>query len=791
MAILASCCLIGLAGPAAAATPPDIPTGAGASGIAIDSGRGLVYVANATDGTVSVLSTLTNTVVQTVDVAPGITAVAVDPTTGTVLVSNGETLYALSELASSVSWSYQLATADSPADLAVDPDTGLVFAVGTNNIGTNDVVTVVSDRTQQLVKRFTLAGEPSSAAGEGLSVAADPPLGRSFVAQPDGTIYVIDEASLTTTQWTGYDDVYSIALDPSGDHLYVAALESVNIRPLATNWLYDIDASTGATLTSQFFPGIVLPFGPSSLAPVPALGELMELDGGNGVDTVLWPNPPTNSTQRIPVTDTATALAVDPATSVAYVTESSAGAVAVVDPRGTADLPGAPLLPTATAGDRSVSVNWTAPLDPGASPVTGYVVAAAPVDGSIATVVVAPAAATSATVGGLRNAVPYTVTVTAENSSGAGSPASTVAMPVGPELPTTTAVSVPATTYYGHLDSVSATVRPVPDGGTVEFAQNGAVISGCGSQPVSLITGTAICTFEETEGGSPTLLALYSGDDDYAWSYGQAQQPVVSPPCPTAVTHQAPGTPIGTQTMTGMVDGVTCPGYWVVTTRGGVTAVGAAPWHGDLAGVDHPPSPIVAMAATGDSGGYILVAADGGVFSYGNAKFYGSPAGRHLSAPIVSVAFTPDGGGYWMTASDGGVFAYGDAQFQGSTGGLHLYRPIVSMSVDKATGGYWLTASDGGVFAFRAPFFGSTGSIRLAKPIVSMSPTANDRGYRFVASDGGVFSFGQAPFYGSLGGRAATAPGVGAMTTSITGSGYYLFDDASRIWTFGPVPHLG
>ena len=78
------------------------------------------------------------------------------------------------------------------------------------------------------------------------------------------------------------------------------------------------------------------------------------------------------------------------------------------------------------------------------------------------------------------------------------------------------------------------------------------------------------------------------------------------------------------------------------------------------------------IAATPDGGGYWLVASDGGVFSYGDARFFGSTGGMHINAPIVGMATTPDGGGYWLVASDGGVFSYGDARFFGSTGGMHL-----------------------------------------------------------------------------------------------------------------------
>ena len=61
--------------------------------------------------------------------------------------------------------------------------------------------------------------------------------------------------------------------------------------------------------------------------------------------------------------------------------------------------------------------------------------------------------------------------------------------------------------------------------------------------------------------------------------------------------------------------------------------------------------------------GYWEVASDGGVFSFGDAGFYGSTGGMPLNAPIVGMASTPDGLGYWLVASDGGIFAYGDAGF--------------------------------------------------------------------------------------------------------------------------------
>ena len=65
-----------------------------------------------------------------------------------------------------------------------------------------------------------------------------------------------------------------------------------------------------------------------------------------------------------------------------------------------------------------------------------------------------------------------------------------------------------------------------------------------------------------------------------------------------------------------------------------------------------------------------MVASDGGIFSFGDAGYYGSEGGKQLTKPIVGMAATPDGKGYWLVASDGGVFSFGDAGYYGSEGGI-------------------------------------------------------------------------------------------------------------------------
>ena len=124
-------------------------------------------------------------------------------------------------------------------------------------------------------------------------------------------------------------------------------------------------------------------------------------------------------------------------------------------------------------------------------------------------------------------------------------------------------------------------------------------------------------------------------------------------------------------------------GYWTTTWAGNVTAYGGAPTLGSPASFGiHLNQPILSMASTPSGHGYWLVASDGGVFSFGNAIFYGSTGSIHLNKPIVGIAPTPSGRGYWLVASDGGIFSYGDAQF------YRIYRRAAPQPTHRRHGGY-------------------------------------------------------------------------------------------------------
>lgn len=195
------------------------------------------------------------------------------------------------------------------------------------------------------------------------------------------------------------------------------------------------------------------------------------------------------------------------------------------------------------------------------------------------------------------------------------------------------------------------------------------------------------------------------------------------------------------------------------------------------------------MAALRHSGTY----KDGGVLTYGDAQFFGSPTTMHLAAPIVAMAATPDGQGYWLVGADGGVISYGDAKYFGSAGNLALHAPIVAMAATLDGDGYWLVGADGGVFTFGdAHYYGSpTSRTAVPDPIVGFARTPDGKGYWMVTTHGAVYSFGDARYYGSLGATNLHNIPVVAIASSWDGHGYWLVQGGGEVIPYGDAPRLG
>ena len=133
-----------------------------------------------------------------------------------------------------------------------------------------------------------------------------------------------------------------------------------------------------------------------------------------------------------------------------------------------------------------------------------------------------------------------------------------------------------------------------------------------------------------------------------------------------------------------------------------------------------------------------------------------------------------------------------DAQLTGSA--IAPAPPPGTCSPDVppcSTEGYWEAATDGGIFAYgNAPFYGSMGGRPLSRPVVGIAATADRRGYWEVASDGGLFAFGDAQFCGSMGGRHLNQPVV-AMASTPDSGGYWEVATDGGIFAFGDAHFYG
>lgn len=115
----------------------------------------------------------------------------------------------------------------------------------------------------------------------------------------------------------------------------------------------------------------------------------------------------------------------------------------------------------------------------------------------------------------------------------------------------------------------------------------------------------------------------------------------------------------------------------------------------------------IASCLTLDGLGAWTVGTDGGVFSTGDAEFYGSLGGKVLNSPIVDIAVSAGGKGYYLLGADGGVFCFGDA---GAAAPYESYPalPVAAREGTRSFGGgslvvkgpshYDLIALDGSIY---------------------------------------------------------------------------------------------
>jgi YVTN family beta-propeller protein len=186
------------------------------AGVAYDSGKDEVFVANNLAGTVSVISDSNNTVVATIPVGDHPLGVAYDSGKGEVFVANNNdgTVSVISDSNNTVIATIPVGLA--PAWVAYDAGKGEVFVT---NSGDN-TTSVISDSTHTVTATIPVGGSPQG-------VAYDSGKGEIFVATNrgnylNGTVSVISDITNTVTETIPAGiGPYGVAYDSGKSEIFV------------------------------------------------------------------------------------------------------------------------------------------------------------------------------------------------------------------------------------------------------------------------------------------------------------------------------------------------------------------------------------------------------------------------------------------------------------------------------------------------------------------------------------------------------------------------------------------
>ena len=339
----------------------------------------------------------------------------------------------------------------------------------------------------------------------------------------------------------------------------------------------------------------------------------------------------------------------------------------------------------------------------------------------------------------------------------------------------------PQTISIARATPTTPTITNLPTA-AVEFAGFTADIGTNGDGPTSVVSSTPGVCAVQSDG--QTVLFDTTGACTLTPSLGTGVNFVGATGSPQ--TFQVGGAPRG---------------YWLVGSDGGIFSFGAAAFSGST-GAMVLQRPVVGITPTLTRGGYWLVASDGGLFSFGDASFFGSipgiglhPAGsglpQSLSAPIVGMVPSTNRRGYFMVASDGGVFAFGDAKFEGSCPGIGgCVGAAVAVMPDRSGNGYWLVTNAGRVYAFGdAPPYGSPGPQSV--PVVNGAATPDGMGYWLLYSNGIVVNYGDAVNFGSPNGYVNAYNPANAIFPTADGKGYWVASTRGDVFAYGNAPWLG
>ncbi len=343
-----------------------------------------------------------------------------------------------------------------------------------------------------------------------------------------------------------------------------------------------------------------------------------------------------------------------------------------------------------TVGKGSQTITFTSPLP--YSPVAGgatYTVAAMASSGLPVSFSIDPSATGNCSISGatVTFLLAQQCTIDANqagNSSYLAAPQAQQSFPVGtagktPQSITFTSTPPTSVAVGGSPYTVTATAT---SGLPVLLAIDASSASVCSLSGSSVsgssvsFTGAGTCTIDANQAGSSTYNPASPRTQSFGVGTPQAIAFTSTPPA-SAVVGGSPYTVTATgggsgNAVTFSVD----PSAQAVCTVSGATVSGAtvsfaAPGTctidaNQAGGGSYLAAAQVQQSFSVSPAGYYLAGSDGGIFSFGDAGFFGSMGGKPLNQPVVGIAATADGKGYWLVASDGGIFSFGDAPFDGA-----------------------------------------------------------------------------------------------------------------------------
>ena len=387
--------------------------------------------------------------------------------------------------------------------------------------------------------RITFIAEPPTL--DSVSPSSGPIVG--------GTTVTITGSNLTGTTQVLFGGVAAtdVSVGEDGDTLTATT-------PSGTAGTVNVSVTTpGGTVTKEnAFTYFTVPDAPTITGITPGNGQLSVAftAGGTGGDAITNYEYSTNNggtwiprdpaATGLPLVITGLTNGTTYQVRIRAVNNAGAGAASESSAGTPRTTPDPPTGVSGTAGNREVSVSWTAPESDGGSPITEYVVFSNPGSETCST------AGTSCTVTGLTNGDTYTFTVVATNSAGSsiGSMSSSPVTPAAPDPDPTVPSAPTAVTGVAGNEQVSVSwTAPTNTGGS---AITGYTVTATPGGATCSTTGATSCTVTGLTNGTAytfTVTATNGVGTGAASNASSAVTPGDPSPTPEPTPDPAPQEP--------------------------------------------------------------------------------------------------------------------------------------------------------------------------------------------------------------------------------------------------------